>query len=270
MNTTAALSLSAPTVCRASVPAFPRHPTSKSLSENSGGGGGEGFWLRPRRPDRRIPAAGCNGRANEGPSQKTRRQPCRNFQTGSKEPVIPEIPLPTLRVHSSASNSSRSPVNWVCGTKNARIASFCDLALPSCYILRLPVLKTNVFSIVPNRLHSAALPPAVHLPSLSAIRSRLRFPSSSLRWFRLSLGNSVHLHSPCPPFTQRNRAFTQQNVAFTQSFSVCFCALTIHHQVVADLWPPARLFSDSPPALAASPAPLPPRQASDAGRRRRF
>ena len=34
---------------------------------------GEGFWLGTRRLGRSIPAAGCDGRANAGPRQKTRR-----------------------------------------------------------------------------------------------------------------------------------------------------------------------------------------------------
>jgi hypothetical protein len=47
--------------------------------------GGEGFWRRPRRRDPRIPWAGCKNRANEGPRQKTRGAPFRNFKTGSKQ-----------------------------------------------------------------------------------------------------------------------------------------------------------------------------------------
>src|SRR6266508_5420398 len=50
-----------------------RDANSKSLSENSVGSCGEGFWLQPRRRGRSIPSAGCNGRANAGRSQKTRR-----------------------------------------------------------------------------------------------------------------------------------------------------------------------------------------------------
>ncbi len=46
---------------------------TKSLSENSVGSCGEGFWLWPRRRGRSIPAAGCNDRANAGQRQKTRR-----------------------------------------------------------------------------------------------------------------------------------------------------------------------------------------------------
>src|SRR5262245_24410138 len=46
---------------------------SQSLSENWKGSCDEGFWPGPRRRDRSIPAAGCNGRANGGPGQKTRR-----------------------------------------------------------------------------------------------------------------------------------------------------------------------------------------------------
>ena len=45
----------------------------KSLFENYEGCCGEGFWLGPRRRGRRIPAAGCNDRANAGRGQKTRR-----------------------------------------------------------------------------------------------------------------------------------------------------------------------------------------------------
>ena len=44
-----------------------------SLIENCVGSCGEGFWSQPRRRGRRIPAAGCNGRANAGCGQKTRR-----------------------------------------------------------------------------------------------------------------------------------------------------------------------------------------------------
>ena len=47
--------------------------TPQSLSENYKGCCGEGFWLWPRRRGRRIPAAGCNDRANAGQRQKTRR-----------------------------------------------------------------------------------------------------------------------------------------------------------------------------------------------------
>ena len=45
----------------------------KSLFENSKGSCEEGFWWWPRRRGRRIPGAGCNGRANAGHRQKTRR-----------------------------------------------------------------------------------------------------------------------------------------------------------------------------------------------------
>src|SRR6266436_4372434 len=46
---------------------------SESLSENYEGCCGEGFCLWPRRRGQSIPAAGCNGRANAGQRQKTRR-----------------------------------------------------------------------------------------------------------------------------------------------------------------------------------------------------
>src|SRR6185436_11730838 len=58
----------------------------KSLSENWVGSCGEGFWLWPRRRDRRIPKVPTgrdNGRANAGQSQKSRRRTPSNFQTGS-------------------------------------------------------------------------------------------------------------------------------------------------------------------------------------------
>jgi len=50
----------------------------KSLSENCAGRCGEGFWLWPRRrgcfhTGNRIPAAGCNDRANASHGQKNRR-----------------------------------------------------------------------------------------------------------------------------------------------------------------------------------------------------
>ena len=48
-------------------------PLASSLSENCQGCCGEGFWLWPRRRGRRIPAAGCNDRANAGQRQKTHR-----------------------------------------------------------------------------------------------------------------------------------------------------------------------------------------------------
>src|SRR5688500_7528873 len=44
----------------------------ESLSENCVGSCGEGFWIWPRRRDRSIPAAGCDGRANAGQRQKNR------------------------------------------------------------------------------------------------------------------------------------------------------------------------------------------------------
>ena len=50
-----------------------RETLPKSLSENSEGRCGEGFWPWPRRRGRGIPAAGCDGRANAGHGQKTRR-----------------------------------------------------------------------------------------------------------------------------------------------------------------------------------------------------
>jgi len=53
-----------------------------SLSENSEGSCGEGFWWWPRRRGRRIPAVACNGRANAGHRQKTRRP--EGFGTGSQ------------------------------------------------------------------------------------------------------------------------------------------------------------------------------------------
>jgi hypothetical protein len=58
---------------------------AKSLSENSEGCCGEGFWLEPRRLGPSIPEAGCKAQANDGPGQKHRRSTPRNFQTGSKE-----------------------------------------------------------------------------------------------------------------------------------------------------------------------------------------
>src|SRR5258706_5950788 len=46
---------------------------TKSLFGNYEGRCGEGFWPWPRRRVPRIPAAGCEGRANAGHGQKTRR-----------------------------------------------------------------------------------------------------------------------------------------------------------------------------------------------------
>ena len=46
---------------------------AQSVFGNCQGCCGEGFWLGPRRRGRRISAAGCNGRSNAGPGQKTRR-----------------------------------------------------------------------------------------------------------------------------------------------------------------------------------------------------
>ena len=46
---------------------------SKSLSEKEKGFCDEGFFGRPRRRDRSIPAVGCDGRVNEGLAEKTRR-----------------------------------------------------------------------------------------------------------------------------------------------------------------------------------------------------
>ena len=54
----------------------------KSLSENSEGSCGEGLWRWARRRGRRIPAAGCSGRANADHRQKDRRP--EGFRTGSK------------------------------------------------------------------------------------------------------------------------------------------------------------------------------------------
>ncbi len=45
-------------------------PMLKSLSENSEGRCGEGFWPWPRRRGWRIPATGCAGRANAGHGKK--------------------------------------------------------------------------------------------------------------------------------------------------------------------------------------------------------
>lgn len=45
----------------------------RNLLENSKWCCGEGFWLWPRRRDRRIPAVGCNGGTNAGHGQKNRR-----------------------------------------------------------------------------------------------------------------------------------------------------------------------------------------------------
>ena len=44
-----------------------------SVTGNGVGSCGEGFWLWPRRLGRSIPKAGCDGRANAGHGQKTRR-----------------------------------------------------------------------------------------------------------------------------------------------------------------------------------------------------
>ena len=46
---------------------------AKSLSENSKGCCGRGYWLWARRRERSIPKAGCDDRANAAHSQKTRR-----------------------------------------------------------------------------------------------------------------------------------------------------------------------------------------------------
>ena len=60
------------TACKAHEDSF-RGLTQFSLSGNSKGFCGEGFWGWPRRRGRRIPAVGCNGRANAGHRQRTRR-----------------------------------------------------------------------------------------------------------------------------------------------------------------------------------------------------
>ena len=60
------------TACKAHEDSF-RGLTQFSLSGNSKRFCGEGFWGWPRRRGRRIPAVGCNGRANAGHRQRTRR-----------------------------------------------------------------------------------------------------------------------------------------------------------------------------------------------------
>src|SRR5204862_4247042 len=47
--------------------------TAESLSENYEGRCGEGFWPWARRRGPRIPAAGCQDRANAAHGRKTRR-----------------------------------------------------------------------------------------------------------------------------------------------------------------------------------------------------
>jgi len=64
-----------------------RHRISqgKSLSDNARWAGDEGFWLRPRRHDLRIPAAGCNGRANEGPAERPAASPAGIFRQALRQ-----------------------------------------------------------------------------------------------------------------------------------------------------------------------------------------
>jgi hypothetical protein len=59
--------------CEANLPEYLGYRRAKSLSENSEGRCGEGFWPWPRRRGRSIPAAGYDGQANAGHGQKTRR-----------------------------------------------------------------------------------------------------------------------------------------------------------------------------------------------------
>jgi len=62
-----------------------------SLSENSQGSCGEGFWEWPKRRDRSIPVANCDGRTNAVHRQKTGRP--EGFRTGSKKKGDPQVAL---------------------------------------------------------------------------------------------------------------------------------------------------------------------------------
>jgi internalin A len=94
---------------------------AKSLSENSVGSCGEGFWLRPRRRGRSIPAAGCDGRANADRSQKNRRP--EGFRGKGRLASLLLGPSPTAgmlprRVSpSSLFHENRTPRNFQTGSK---------------------------------------------------------------------------------------------------------------------------------------------------------
>ena len=65
---------------RTSVPGCPQ-----SLSENAKVAIGRDFWWVPRRGGKRIPAVGCDCRANDGRHQRARRGALPHFQTGSRK-----------------------------------------------------------------------------------------------------------------------------------------------------------------------------------------
>src|SRR6266508_4908566 len=98
-----------------------RDANSKSLSENSVESCGEGFWLQPRRRGRSIPAAGCDGRANAGRSQKTRRPERFRGKGRLASLLLGHSPtagmLPRRASPSSLFHENRTPHNFQTGSQ---------------------------------------------------------------------------------------------------------------------------------------------------------
>src|SRR6266542_6493836 len=94
---------------------------SKSLSENSVEFCGEGFWLQPRRRGRSIPAAGCDGRANAGRRQKTRRPEGFRGKGRLASLLLGHSPtagmLPRRASPSSLFHENRTPRNFQTGSQ---------------------------------------------------------------------------------------------------------------------------------------------------------
>ncbi len=86
----------------------------ESLSENCEGCCGEGFWLGPRRRGRRIPNAGCNGRANAGPRQKTRRPEGFRRKGGLASLRLGHTPLRVMARAARTSRRHASPSRRFC------------------------------------------------------------------------------------------------------------------------------------------------------------
>ena len=106
---------------------------AESLSENCVGSCDEGFWLWPRRRGRSIPAAGCDGRANAGHRQTTRRPegfrgkgPLASLLVGRRPLQVSSLLAP---LHRAFPSKTGLPRNFPTGSEAAGIGRQLDTRL---------------------------------------------------------------------------------------------------------------------------------------------
>jgi hypothetical protein len=98
---------------------------AKSPSENWKGPCDEDFWPEPRRRGRRIPAAGCNGRANAGSGQKDRRPEGFRGNGRLASWLLGHRPLSGMLPRRASPSGhfleNRAPSNFQTGSKPSRV-----------------------------------------------------------------------------------------------------------------------------------------------------